>query len=183
MPEAANTAHCSRISRRRIAPAASYRSAWLAKAAAPSCVPSAARRVRGRRSGSVSRWLGIVAIGDGRGVIEDAHAVSIDADIAIHRALGNRVCLTGDLPDMGLTIGFAGLTGRVASRDRRLPLAALFLDGAIDGRLLAIGYGSAVATSGDVRGRQKGDEQQNATRHGDGTSPAHNRMALARARR
>lgn len=83
---------------------------------------------------------------------------------------------------MGLTIGFAGLTSRIALCDRRLPLAALFLDSAIDGRLLAIGYGAAVAPPGNVRDRQKGDEQQDAARYGDDASTAQSRMALARAR-
>lgn len=139
MPDDARTAHCKRIKRNRIAPATSYRSAWLASAAAPSCDPSAARRALGSFSGSASRWPGIFAIGDGRCTIEDAQAVSVDTHITIHRALGNRIGLTGDLPDTGLTIVFAGLTGRIALRDGRLPLAAFFREGAIDSGLLAIG--------------------------------------------
>lgn len=182
MPDDARTAHCKRIKRNRIAPATSYRSAWLAKTAAPSCVPSAARRGLGRLSGLASRWPGIVAIGDGRCAIEDAHAVGINAHIAIHRALGNRVRLTGDLPDMGLTIGFAGLTSSIAFGDGRFSLASLRRDGALNGRLLAIRDGSAVTAASDVAGRQESDEKSETPDDGHAVRPTHSRMAFARAK-
>lgn len=74
---------------------------------------------------------------------------------------------------MGLTIGFAGLAGRIALSDRTFPFASLRLDGLVDRRLLAIGDGAAIPAAGDVGDRQKRDEEEDAARNRDDAGAAH----------
>lgn len=107
----------------------------LVCASAPVIWPSGPRRTGGSIGGGASRLGEAFAVRGGRGTVEQADAISINAQVAIDRAFDDLLRFMGDLPDNGLPRVFGGLVALGAGVDPALQLGA-HLFGGVGGALL-----------------------------------------------
>ena len=106
----------------------------------------------GNRAGVASNAPDIVGICRGGCTVEQADAISVNADIAINRALNDFLAFMVDFPDIGLAGLFGGLVPLVGCVDLTLQLLANFAGLCIGTGLSCLFLGDAYADSMDVTG-------------------------------
>lgn len=104
-----------------------------------------------------------MAVSDVCGTVEQADAISVNADVAINRALNDLLAFMVDFPDAGLPGVFGGLVGAGRGVDLALQFLALCLGGIIGALLRGPFLRSAnvraveeTTDAGDARGESAG---------------------------